>query len=197
MLLHTGDRGIALPVTGYRVVLSLLILAASACTEAYSPEELAEAPAINWEKPDHVVEVPDLDGAGKLLSFTPIKPKLSRLNRIYVSDPGDTFIESRGIVFLFEEPSDDPYWVIESPSEVTEQGFKKDLRSDVAQCAGANRCVGSWSMVAVRGDRDALLIQNGSRTTVILWMESGLRIQIMGPPETFTGQEAIAAAEGL
>jgi hypothetical protein len=161
---------------------------------ACAPGEIrGDAPRIEWSQPDHAIEVPDVAEGEKLLSFTPIVSGLPGGTRIYVSDPADIDIDHRGIFFVSEEASGDPYWVIESIAEIDQA----DLENEAANCSDPGRCIGTWSIVNIRVNHQALLIEKGDRTTGIIWIEEGLHMQVQGPPGTFTATDAIAVANDL
>jgi hypothetical protein len=150
---------------------------------------------IDWESPSGFVEVAGLEEARSAIPFSPLIPK-GRAFRVFVSEPRVP-LEDRGVLFLLRSSAGEVHWVIEGRSEIDQ----KDLEYLAELCAPAasSGCETHATFVTIRGGVRALLSVTArpGRVTGLMFLEDGLRVDVMGPSDTFTGEEAIAAAESL
>lgn len=63
----------------------------------------------------------------------------------------------------------------------------------LAGCDPLAGCEGEWSLVRIRNDITALLIE-GDIANSIVWLEDDIRFDVVGPAETFSADEAIEVA---
>lgn len=158
-------------------------------------------PDIDWDSLNSpTIGVPSVEAALPLLPFTPIVPaaELGAPSKIIVSDPSVFSKENRGLGLRFDHPSYGRFWVTQDPlpSGISQEQLQADLES-LADCEDRG-CEGEWSLETIRGGiRGLLLIAPPHGATAVEWYENGIEMSVMGPPDAFTGEEALAAANRL
>jgi hypothetical protein len=170
----------------------LFFVLATACSKA--SVETDSAQSFDW---DNIVRngltVDALAEAQGYLSFEPISPRsLGSPLRILVSDPAQFELDARSVGMEFKDPTYGHFWIIENASQTTQ----KELEGLVDQCKSSPKCEGTWSVVDIRDGVRAVLIE-GPPSTLLEWLESGLRVVVMGSPDEFTGDEAISVANAI
>jgi hypothetical protein len=170
----------------------LVVLLTTACSKG--SVETDSGPAFDW---DNIVQnglmVDDLAEAKGYLSFEPISPRsLGSPLRILVSDPAQFELDARSVGMEYKDPTYGHFWIIEKTTQTTQ----KELEGLVDQCKSSPKCEGTWSVVEIRDGVRAVLIE-GPPSTHLEWLESGVRVVVMGPPDEFTGDEAISVANAI
>ena len=162
-----------------------------------------EGPPIDWNNLDNPVkEVPAVEAAAPLLPFTPIRPAgLGAPSRIVVDDPTVAPLRARGLALRYDHPDYGLFWVTETrpPQSISAVQLQASLESLPATCEASEVCKAKLTVETIRGGIRALL-QISSRATgatSITWYEGGIEFNVIGPPSTFSGEEAVAIANML
>jgi hypothetical protein len=136
----------------------------------------------------YALEVDSLGQAARgELPFVPVtSPELGTPIRIFVSDPAVVSPQDRAVNLIYEHPTYGRFALIEQLSQTTQTELEA-----LAGCDLAKGCEGSWSVITIKGATKALLIV-GPGSTSVTWLAGDVRFDLLGPPETFSREEAIA-----
>ena len=143
-----------------------------------------------------------MEAAAPLLPFAPIRPVgLGAPSRIIVDDPTVAPLRARGLGLRYDHPDYGLFWVQESrpPQGISAVQLQADLESLPATCADSEVCTAKLSVETIRGGIRALL-QISSRATgatSITWYEGGIEFTVIGPSNTFSGEDALAVANNV
>jgi hypothetical protein len=159
-----------------------------------SPHPVPPGPEPDWDAPlVNGVTVPDIQIANEALAFTGIVPKgLNSDPAIMITDPSAAPREDRSLGLVYDDPQFDRFYIV----EVIPQTTQKELEYLAASCDPATGCQGSWSLVSLADEITALLIQ-GPVATSIVFLTPDVRIDIVGPAETLSGDEVTQIANLL
>lgn len=175
--------------------LSLVIAGLAGCAAAPRQEgpPPGAGPPINWDNPfpGGSVRLDSVTRARPLLRFEPIPPRnLGTSRSILVSNPSDP--ERTGMLALvFQHPKFGRFWVLQEASQTSQ--------AELEAFPGHNTDPGNTatlSLVTIRGATTALL-QVGPSTTSIEWLEGTIKVTVIGPPDSFTPDVAMAVANGI
>jgi hypothetical protein len=156
------------------------------------PIQSTAAPMANWDNliPQAVVES-DLSQAESDLGFVVVEPsaKLGTPAQITATDSQLVPTDGQELGIQYKGDQYGLYWVLELPTETTQE----QLEALVALCDPTKGCEGKWSIVSLQNGIQAVLVIDPSVTT-ISWLQAGIRIEVTGPAETLTGDDAVAIA---
>lgn len=149
-----------------------------------------DAPPINWDAP-YGEAAPKLSGPADLegkLPFEPVIPAFSTPDLIQLGPEGP----ARTIVMVFHLPLEGTVMVEEGPADEEEtealRAFAAARTADLS--AGSDA---TFEMIPLRGSEALFVSANGIGRLV--WVESGVRIDITG--ETVTPVQVLALAEAF
>ncbi|MDQ3857430.1 MAG: hypothetical protein M3327_03140 [Actinomycetota bacterium] len=172
---------------------------ATTTTPAYS----LDFTLFDAERPDPgTVRAKSVAAAASVISFTPeVPPELGPPVGIFISRP-EIFPADRSVLLRFEHPMYGLFVIREARPQIPPPEAQATLERLAAGCADGS-CGGNWSVVTLAdGSRAVLSTGPGSeqqKTNFIAFVDfnNGLRFDIMGPPETFSGEEAVAVANAF
>ena len=150
------------------------------------------ARTINWEQPLRGGVIRDsVQDASDELMFAPIAPAgLGTPEKILITDPGASDLPDRTIVFVYDHPVFGTFSIEELRATITQEQLERLLTCGEEEVG----CDASgYSLVKVRGDITALL-NAGSVSTNISWLEQDLFVLIIGPAETLSPDEIVQIA---
>jgi hypothetical protein len=154
--------------------------------------EIVDVPPPNWNDPFvGSIEVATLSEAKTYLSFDPFVPTgISATPRLLVSTSGEP--GATGALALVYSDSDfGRFYTIEAVSQ-TNQSELESLAKDCGPTPGCE----AFSIVTLSNGTNALLIE-GTVATSIVFLVGDVRIDVVGPSEAFTRDNAIAIANML
>lgn len=145
------------------------------------------------------VEVPDRQFAEQNLPFSPIFPPASvgPVVRTVMNNPERSEPFQRGIAWVINA-GDGSFYILQGPKGSQSQ---EDLES-LAECGPTETgcTTEGWSLVQLVDGRTALLVDGAVGlccTTWIAFMSDDMKVEVIGPEEKFTAQEALAVANAL
>ena len=152
-------------------------------------------PALQWDGSMLVysLEVSSIPEAATKLPFVPIASlTLGDPISIFVSDPAAVPVEDRAISLTYQHPSYGRFVLGEQLSQTTQQ----ELEALADGCDPSQGCEGTWTIVTIRETTKALLVA-GPGSTFMSWLVGPIRINLLGPPDTFDTSEAMAVANSV
>jgi hypothetical protein len=166
-----------------------------AAEEAREHAELVAEGRLESERPDFdrvyvdARPVHGVDGAATRLAFAPVAPAaIGAPKSVYVH--GSVQNKSRqGMALVYDDASYGRFVVTEERVEMT-QAYLETLPD---RCHAADLCEGTWKLITLRDGTRALLVA-GPGSTSVAWLRGKTRIFILGPPDSFTIDEAVAVA---
>lgn len=131
-----------------------------------------------------------LEEAQRHLSFTPVIPTVGTLRSIFVSAVDDVSLRSLGLVY--DDAAFGRFVVTEDPTTYTQ-----DMLENLATtCRPENGCGGSWTIIALTDQTRALQIAS-SVSSAVLWLRNGVLLNVYGPSETFSPEDAQVVANSF
>ncbi len=199
---NTASRPFARRFLGLVVVSLSLSACAERATQAGSgggdpaespPIMIDEGPEPQW---DNVlvggVEMSTVDEAEALLAFSPSVPSgIEPPAKVVVNGLAEE-APAATMAMRFETQQYGMFWLIEQVSQ-TDQ---KELETLAATCDPEQGCQGTWSLTEL-GDGTVALAIEGQKTTSIIWLDGSVRLELVGPPESFGLSQAKSVADSL
>lgn len=151
---------------------------------------------IDWSTPiPSGVSEPSVGAAQRVLPFQVIEPKgLGDAEAIFVDDPQKIRSPKRTLVLVFEDPSLGRFWVSEQASEES----VSTLKATVEECRNSPVCIGNPRLITLSDGSPAVLATNDeSNVTAVTWLKNGVELVVMGPMDSFSAYQAIAAANAV
>jgi hypothetical protein len=155
------------------------------------PSPPVEGIPLNWLAPSGYVKVANLEEAREHLPFDPNPGAIGEPDSWFVSDSALP-LDERGLILLFSDTSGEPFWVIESSSPMQQE----DLVHRALDCVPEVGCSSKNTMITIRGDVQALLVE-GKVENSVTWLAEGLVFYVLGPATTFSSDEAIQTADSF
>jgi hypothetical protein len=175
--------------------------------EAVTYESEGALGTVDWGNPlRHTVSLPSMEAAAAELQFAPVGPgQLGPPAAIQVSDGSIVIPEDRALVLIYDHPSLGLFYVKESKLDLRAEEAQQMLEDSVGPdaCPERHECPVTKSLVTLeQGHRVALtLAEEGpdafSNFVTLVDPTRGLLVDIVGPYDTFSGTEAVAAANAL
>jgi hypothetical protein len=153
----------------------------------------SEGPGPRW---DNILvgglDVATVAEASSAVRFQPVRPSdIGAPERIVVSPSDDGSLASvMAMRFTTEEYG--MFWLIQEESQTTQE----ELEGLASACDPSNGCEGNWTLIVLADGTTALAI-DGPASTSLMWLEGGVRLDLTGPPTTFTVAQAQAIADSL
>ena len=149
-----------------------------------------EGDSVDWNAPFlDGAQVRNEADASSRLSFSPAVPAAAGSPiRIYTHAPERPKNE-QGVAFVYDDAPYGRFLVEEERGTIT----PTDLQILVDDCAAATYCDGMRKVVGLKDGTPALLIA-GSASTGVLWGRNGVRFYALGPPTSFSIDDAEAIA---
>ena len=160
---------------------------------------------INWEHPDPMTRrVDSIETARGLVRFSVrLPPGLGQPTDVFVS-VDEVPAEHRLLILRFEHPKFGVFLIQQLPLPMTVAAADEALATLAERCRSSKRCAGDWSLPALRSrGRPAVLIagppEPGHAATAAIFNDRlrKVRVEVLGPPETFSGEAAVAVADAV
>ena len=151
-------------------------------------------PPIPWNKSVIVNGVPTTaSDAAKSLAFTPVVPQsLGEPTKTLMTAPESGPVETRAFALQYQDPNLGLFWIAETVSTTSQQ----ELENTANNCTAAAGCEASLS-VQTLSDGKRVLLNEGPGSTYLEMLNSGDRFSVLGPPDTFTRDDALKVAEAV
>jgi hypothetical protein len=183
-------RVVYLSVVALCVGLSIYRLAdrgtATAATSA--PRSAA---SIDWANPlgdgSSVATADSLRTASVDLGFTPTSPDSS----LDATPIVEVNASTQSMAYVYRSPSSQ-FVVAERSNESSEA----ELQSLAGPCE-SHGCEGKWTTTNLANGESGLLVDNPLGTTTVMFIHNGILYTIMGPPSTFSADDAVAVANAM
>ena len=151
----------------------------------------AEGPPFSVDDP-LVNGIPTTEGeAASHLAFDPVVPEaLGEPLRLVMTTPdvAGTRKEDLAFAVVYDHPDYGRFYIVQAVPQTTQA----ELES-LAGCDPSQGCEGEWSLVTIRSGVTALLIE-GPVANSVIWLEDGVRFDVVGPAETFSAEEVLEVA---
>jgi hypothetical protein len=157
-------------------------------------------PGIDWDDPwyrgDSAGTVETFAEAEAKLSFPGLYPKTLKPCEIFVGRSG--FLGMR-----FQHPTLGVFKIDEIPVDVPVSRLERKYRALPQSCPKQPGCAPDFTAIHLADGRDAVVVLSKGGTRLsnhAVWFgerRGNLEVVVMGPPDTFTGQDAITVANDL
>ncbi len=163
--------------------------AASGDGASSSPSDagIPEALPVDWNSPlDGGISV-TADEAAASLAFPPVFPRLLGTPAKILINSDVVPVEHRAMGAEYTSDSGVQFWLMEQPTDWTNATLE-----GLSICPSSG-CLGTWKIFPLPDGNEAL-INAGSGSTAVTWVAGGVRFDIVGPPTTFTINDAVNEA---
>ena len=159
-------------------------------TGAPAAEESNSAEYVDFNEPLLAGrKLPSVADAAAEIRFRPVAPAAAGM-------PVSVWIPARAtqhlLALVYQHPSYGRFMVIEVPNIGTQQ----DLEGLVAQCMAG--CEEQWTVAQLEDGSEAIVFEGSPsvphETTGVIWIHSGLALNVLGPAASFSRDAALALA---
>jgi hypothetical protein len=179
------------------MVLGITTMMLSACSKSTpgsneGPSPRGGEPAIDWDQPlgPGATQYPSVAAAASQLTFQPIMSiDLGSPFAVLVGAGADA--STPNLAIEFGASASNRFLITEAPSQTTQAALES-----LAACDASQGCEGTRSLIALADGTNGLVV-TGPSSNGILWLQSGLLMDVFGPPDSFSVSQAVSVANSL